>query len=64
MRCRSCDVILADYELTRKDKDTGEFLDLCSNCLTHSNEASYNVSLDVDIEYNEMQGESPWLTAQ
>jgi len=63
MRCKSCDAILADYELSRKDKDTNEFLDLCSTCLTYSNEASYNVSLEVDIDYNEVKGESPWLTA-
>jgi len=64
MRCKSCDDILAEYELSRKCKITDEFLDLCSTCLTYSNEASYNVSLEVDIDYNEIKEESPWLTAR
>lgn len=31
-RCIACDKILTDYELTRKSVETGEFIDLCSNC--------------------------------
>ena len=62
MRCKSCDVILAPYELTKKDKETGEFLDLCGNCLTYSNEASYNISLDVDIDFNEAAEDLAWQT--
>ncbi len=33
MKCLSCDVILSDREATRKGAVTGEFLDLCGNCL-------------------------------
>lgn len=36
MRCRACDTILADHELRRKDKETGEFLDLCDKCTYES----------------------------
>lgn len=32
MKCLSCDVILTDAEATTKTK-SGEFLDLCYNCL-------------------------------
>lgn len=32
MRCRACDAVLTDYELTRKSAQTGEFLDLCNLC--------------------------------
>ena len=64
MRCRACNVILGEWENARKDKETDEFLDLCGTCLTYSNEASYNVDLDVDININEVTGESPWLTVQ
>jgi len=39
MRCKACDTILNDWELTRQDKSTGEYLDLCSECLSASNEA-------------------------
>lgn len=33
MRCLCCGVILSDYEATRRHKVTGEYLDLCSECL-------------------------------
>ena len=32
MRCRACDKQLNDNESTYKDKDTGEFLDMCNFC--------------------------------
>jgi hypothetical protein len=44
MRCKACNEILSDYELSRKDRDSGEFLDLCGRCLTTSNEAMLNYS--------------------
>jgi len=62
MRCLACNVILSDYESARKDKDTDLFIDLCGKCLTHSNEASYNI--DLDIEINENEGDRPWLIQQ
>jgi hypothetical protein len=34
MRCVSCDKLLTNYESTRKSKTTGEYLDLCSTCLS------------------------------
>ena len=43
MRCRACDKILEDSELTRKDTH-GNFLDLCGNCLS----ASANAGVDPD----------------
>lgn len=33
MRCKACNVALDDIESTRKDKQTGEYLDLCVKCL-------------------------------
>lgn len=39
MRCKMCDTVLNDYELTRKDPKTGEFLDSCSECLRVVREA-------------------------
>jgi len=33
MRCKICDSVLNDYELTRKDPKSGEFLDTCSECV-------------------------------
>jgi len=64
VKCKACDRFLNDIELSRKDRTTDLFIDLCGKCLTYSNEASYNVDLEVDININEVKGDSPWLTAQ
>ena len=32
MRCLSCNVILTDFESTRKSAVTEEYLDLCNDC--------------------------------
>jgi|TARA_E500000318_G_scaffold45781_2_gene43251 hypothetical protein len=42
MRCKACNVLLEDREVTLKDKKTGEFLDLCGECLHESNEAIFD----------------------
>ena len=34
-RCRACDCILNDYEMTRKSAITGEYYDLCSHCFNY-----------------------------
>ncbi len=34
-RCRACDVILTDYEMTRKSSVTGEYVDLCNKCFSY-----------------------------
>lgn len=31
-RCRSCDVVLTEVELKRRDPLDGSYLDLCANC--------------------------------
>lgn len=36
MRCAICDVMLSDFEATRKHADTGEYLDLCCKCLSYT----------------------------
>tara|TARA_R110000823_G_scaffold215618_1_gene345214 strand:+ start:936 stop:1124 length:189 start_codon:yes stop_codon:yes gene_type:complete len=38
-RCKACDVILSEYELKKKDTNTGGYLDLCGECARHSNAA-------------------------
>ena len=38
-RCKACDVILTEAELRKKDRVTDEFLDLCSDGHTASDEA-------------------------
>jgi hypothetical protein len=34
MRCIACNQVLTSYESTRKHADTGEYLDLCGECLS------------------------------
>lgn len=36
MRCKACDVILSDFEATRKYAGTNEYCDLCNDCLGKS----------------------------
>ena len=38
-RCKACDTIMNEYELKRIDRITGDFSELCSNCLSASTEA-------------------------
>jgi hypothetical protein len=33
MKCCSCDRILTDFEATRKGAMSGEYLDLCNQCI-------------------------------
>ena len=32
MRCKACDKIMTDYELTKKFSGSGEFVDMCNEC--------------------------------
>lgn len=50
MRCRACDVELTDIESTRKDPQTGEFLDLCGGCLTVIRQSE----LEDDLKINDV----------
>lgn len=34
MRCIACNANLTDYEATRRHAETGDFLDLCGECLS------------------------------
>lgn len=47
MRCKACDRILEESELTRKDAD-GNFLDMCGICIS----ATANAGVDSEtMEY-------------
>ena len=51
MRCRACDKILEDSELTRKDAN-GDFLDLCGTCLSASAGAGVDTQETLDYYPN------------
>lgn len=57
MRCKSCNKIMEDFELSKIDKIPGVAVDLCSDCLYDSNlallglddeEGSYIIEPDLD----------------
>ena len=54
MRCKACDKILEDKELTRKDKN-GDFYDLCSTC--HA--VSLATEWGLELESNDNIGNIP-----
>lgn len=35
MRCKACNIILNEFESTRKSKETNEFIDLCNSCYAY-----------------------------
>lgn len=39
MRCSCCDVLLSDFEATRKNRSTGEYLDMCNKCASYVSDA-------------------------
>jgi hypothetical protein len=64
MRCKSCNTILNDGELSRKEADTGDFIDLCGRCYSVSERAAHNYDIDAsdfDVEFNNGEQISPWL---
>jgi uncharacterized Fe-S center protein len=58
MRCKACDRILDDYELSQYDKVTKIPLDMCISCLYVSDKTLSDIEAVVDItidrEYNDM----------
>lgn len=56
-RCRCCDVMLNEWELVRKNKRTGEYLDTCSRCQREvdyywqENESVDNLTFNDDRTY-------------
>ena len=39
MKCTCCDRILNDFESTRKNRSTGEYLDMCNKCSAYVTDA-------------------------
>jgi len=61
MRCKACDVLLTEYEATRKTVMTGEYIDLCNNCFRYIQEDVEVVDRpdlrhlqdEVELDYND-----------
>ena len=62
MMCKACNSYLSDFELSRVEKETGAFIDLCNECYTASRSAEYAYTIDAeDLDIHETEGDSPWL---
>ena len=49
-RCKACDVIMNDFEMRRIDRATGDYSELCSNCLSASNEATMDSPMQIILD--------------
>lgn len=48
-RCKACDKVMTDTELMRIDTVTGDYTELCSDCMVHSEAARLGFDEDVDF---------------
>jgi len=53
MKCKACDTLLSEPDLVRKDKFTGEYMDLCGVCYLESQAALYEAQSDNSMDYVE-----------
>lgn len=53
MRCKACDIMMNDYEASRKDRLTGEYIDLCSHCNKVSTQAvsDFDATVDISVDF-------------
>lgn len=56
MRCMACDVVLTDFEATRKYHGTDKHIDLCNDCFYTT--GIYHA--DIDINLMSPADEVPW----
>jgi hypothetical protein len=49
-RCKACDVIMNEFEMRKIDRATGDYSELCSNCLSASNEATTDSPMQIILD--------------
>ena len=49
-RCKACDVIMNEFEMRRIDRATGDYSELCSDCLSASNEATNDSPMQIILD--------------
>ena len=64
MHCTICDALLSDFEATRKNAITGEYLDMCSSCYQDFKEIiptkdrrDLLTQSDIDLELDDLEPE-------
>lgn len=58
MRCKCCDVVLTDFETTRKSLETNDYYDMCNNCFkTIKEDLFYKERIDLitNNDLNELE---------
>ena len=53
MRCLACNVMLSDFEATRKYAESGKYVDICNSCL-HTVPDFPNTIERSDLMYDEI----------
>lgn len=53
MRCLSCNIVLNDFESTRRYANTGEFVDMCKRCFNSSDTEGVDVLDREDLKAEE-----------
>ncbi len=53
MRCKACNSLLSDAEARRKEKETGDYVDLCGACYYVSEDVRVGFYSDSDISLEE-----------
>ena len=48
MHCVACDKTLSDYETTRKNESTGEYIDLCNRCFKEVREVAPSLKYSIN----------------
>ena len=49
-RCKACDVIMNEFEMRRIDRATGDYSELCSDCLSASNEVTNDSPMQIILD--------------
>tara|TARA_R110000822_G_scaffold165573_1_gene306068 strand:+ start:399 stop:617 length:219 start_codon:yes stop_codon:yes gene_type:complete len=61
MRCISCNTLLTDYEITRKYKSTGAYIDLCVSCGAYIGEVELDDRKDLKWLIDEVPEEMDYV---
>lgn len=61
MRCVCCNVVLSGQEATRKFKESGEYTDMCTKCLsTIDDQVSYTEGNNIKEEHDHEDEYDEW----
>ena len=55
MRCVACNELLSEYESTKRALTSGDFLDLCNECIADT------VPEDAVIDRDDLKSECDWV---